>query len=243
MSNTLGRIAAAGLGTGVVCLAIAWTIGGHDLDGLWQHDRWAWRGHGCERTATADNASAERRLAWTGGDTIEIALPATVHFRAGEGPDLIVRGAPDAVANVEIRGNRLVLDCRAPGRVDVTLPGTAFRRIGVSGWANVRLENLNQPELVFTLSGSGDLVAQGTVDRLTATISGSGNARLGDVALKQLTVRISGSGNVEAAPKEAADIKLSGSGSVRLLTRPAHLSSHVSGSGRISQVAETEGKK
>jgi hypothetical protein len=235
MSNILGRIAAAGLGVGVVSLAIAYAIGGNDLDGLWQRNRMGWRGHGCEGPAKADSATSKRHLAWTGGDTIEIALPATVHFRAGDGSDLVLRGAPDAIANVEIRGNRLVLDCRPPGRIDVTLPGTAFRRIGVSGWASVRLENLNQPELVFTVSGSGDLVAQGTVDRLTATISGSGNAHLRDVALKDLTVRISGSGNVEAAPKEAADIKLSGSGNVRLLTRPAHLSSHVSGSGRISQ--------
>jgi len=239
MSNILGRIAVAGIGIGVASLAIAYAIGDSDLDGLWQHGRMGWRGHGCDGPAIADSASSERHLAWSGGDTIEIALPATVHFRAGEGSDLVLRGMPDAIAHVELLGNRLVLDCRSPGRIDVTLPGNAFRRIGVSGWANVKLENLNQPELVFTVSGSGDLVAQGTVDRLTATISGSGNAHLRDMALKELTVRISGSGNVEAAPKEAADIKLSGSGNVRLLTRPAHLNTHVSGSGRISQ-AETQ---
>jgi hypothetical protein len=46
---------------------------------------------------------------------------------------------------------------------------------------------------------------------------------------------VSGSGNIEAAPTESADIDLSGSGNVRLLTHPTQLRSHVSGSGRITQ--------
>jgi hypothetical protein len=53
--------------------------------------------------------------------------------------------------------------------------------------------------------------------------------------MKELTAKISGSGKVEAAPKDAADIKISGSGDVRLLSRPTHFSSRVSGSGRITQ--------
>ena len=40
---------------------------------------------------------------------------------------------------------------------------------------------------------------------------------------------------VEAAPKDTADIKISGSGDVKLLSRPVTLTSKVSGSGRISQ--------
>ena len=55
--------------------------------------------------------------------------------------------------------------------------------------------------------------------------------------MKQLTVDISGSGKVEAAPKDTADVRISGSGDVKLLSRPANLTSKVSGSGRISQAA------
>ena len=45
-------------------------------------------------------------------------------------------------------------------------------------------------------------------------------------------------GDLEAAPKDEADITISGSGHVRLLARPASLRSKVSGSGRITQAAE-----
>ena len=82
----------------------------------------------------------------------------------------------------------------------------------------------------------GTARAQGSVDQATIKLSGSGEAKLGDLAMKQLKVDISGSGKVEAAPKDSADVRISGSGDVKLLSRPANLTSKVSGSGRISQV-------
>ena len=60
--------------------------------------------------------------------------------------------------------------------------------------------------------------------------------------MKQLTVKISGSGNIEAAPKDDADINISGSGNVRLLSRPAPpqqpcrgLRAHHPGLGRLGR--------
>ena len=241
MSRTLGRIAFFGLGIGFVSLALAYTLGGRDSYRMFDHhDLFAW--HGCGGEATG---SGERRLTWNGGDTIDIAVPARVRFRGGEGNEILLRGAPDLIGHVELRGSRLFLDCRSGTRaVEITLPGRAFRRINLSGWAQLDMENLDQPELAINISGSGNLRGQGSVDRLTLHVSGSGDAKLGDLAVKQLAVKISGSCNVEAAPKDEADVKISGSGSVRLLTRPAHLRSHVSGSGRITQVAEaTDTKK
>ncbi|MFI5001360.1 MAG: GIN domain-containing protein, partial [Reyranellales bacterium] len=192
-------------------------------------------------------AASERRLKWDGGDTVDIALPATVHYRSGEGDEVIVRGAPDVVANVEIYGGRIRLDCHGSRArsVDITLPGRAFRRVSLSGSGKVRMENISQPELALKIAGSGAFSAQGSVDRVTVSIAGSGDASLAELAVKQLTVKIAGSGNVEAAPKDVADISLSGSGNVRLLTRPARLRSHVAGSGRISQapLEAADGKK
>ena len=54
-----------------------------------------------------------------------------------------------------------------------------------------------------------------------------------------------GSGDVEAAPTDDADIRISGSGKVNLLTRPARLNAKVSGSGRITQppLEAAQGKK
>jgi len=235
MPRTLGWIAALGLGVGVVSLSLAYATGGGEVDRLLSRSRFALQ-------SCSDNkgtsGGAERRLAWTGGDTIDIALPATVHFRGGAGDEVVVRGTPDVIAHIEVHDGRITLDCRGDvsRAIAIELPGRAFRAVRISGSAKVTLDNLSQPELALTISGSGSMRAQGSVDQITATISGSGDTRLGDVALKRLTAKISGSGSIEAAPKEDADIHISGSGNVKLLSRPVRLTSKVAGSGRISQL-------
>jgi hypothetical protein len=232
MSKALHRIATFGLGIGIVSLALAYALGGNDFEKLLNHS-------GAFAQACGDGGAlaSERRLAWTDADAIDIALPATVHFRAGEGNEIVLRGPPDTIAHIELQGERLTLNCRwSTGRdLDITLPGRPFRRVSVSGSGKLSMENLNQPELSLGISGSGALRGQGSVGRLSVTISGSGTARLADVTVKQLTVKISGSGNMEAAPKDEADISISGSGNVRLLSRPARLKSHIAGSGRVIQ--------
>jgi hypothetical protein len=242
MVRPLAWTAIGGLSVGVVCLSLAYATGGSPLR------RMVDLGLSSVGSCKANGATAsERRLKWEGDDTVNIAGSAIVHYRGGDGDEVIVRGAPDVVANVEVQGSRITINCRGAGSrtADITLPGRIFRKMHLSGSGKVLLENVNQPDLVLAISGSGSLRAQGSVDRLTVSITGSGGANLADLALKQLTVKAAGSGNIEAAPKDVADITLSGAGNVRLLTRPAQLRSHVSGSGRITQapLEAADGKK
>lgn len=234
MVRNLGWIAVGGLSIGVTCLSLASAIGGDGVYGL------VGRGFAFDRSCGGDDAKAdpnatERRWTWDGGDKVDIALPATVHFHGGDGDEVIARGPPEILAHIEVGGGRITLDCRGARwrKVDIILPGRAFRHIGLSGSGTVIMENVNQPDLNLRISGSGDLQARGASDHVTVKISGSGRARLAELAMKDFTVDVSGSGNVEAAPKNAADIKVSGSGNVRLFGHPAQLRSHIAGSGRI----------
>src|SRR5262245_34143259 len=124
MSTMLGRIAAFGLGIGVVSLALAYALGGRDAFRVFDHGPFA---HACGE----GTGSGERRLVWTGGDTIDIALPARVRLRGGEGNDIFLHGAPGVIDRIELRGSRLLLDCRSgsSSTTEITLPGKAFRRI------------------------------------------------------------------------------------------------------------------
>jgi len=241
MSRTLGWIAAAGLGVGVASLSLAYAIGGSEIRHLLAGDVLGLAACGDATTMGA----AERGLPWAAGDTIELSLGTPLRLVPGEGSEVVVRGAPDAIGHVELRGSRLTVDCRlATSRtIEVELPARALRHLRIAGFARATVEKLSQPEMTVSISGSGNVRLQGSVDRLAATISGSGDVRLADVDIKRLTVKISGSGNVEAAPKDEADLTISGSGNVRLLSRPASLRTKVSGSGRISQPVEAADKK
>jgi hypothetical protein len=242
MVRPLGWTAIGGLSIGVVCLSLAYATGGSTLR------RMVDLGLSSAETCDSNGATAsERRLKWDGDDTVDIAGSAIVHYRGGEGDEVIVRGSPDVVANVEVRGGRISINCHETRSrtVDITLPGRIFRKMHLSGSGKVLAENVSQPDLVLAISGSGSLRAQGSVDRLTVSITGSGGAKLAELAVKELTVKVAGSGNIEAAPKDLADITVSGAGNVRLLTRPGQLRSHVSGSGRITQapLEAADGKK
>ena len=234
MVRPLAWVAAGGLGVGIVFLSLAYATGGSDLRRSVELGFDMPFGRSCEKTGAT---ASERRLKWDGDDTVNISGFATVHYRGGEGDEVIVRGSPEVVANVEVQGGDITLNCRGAGSrtLDITLPGRIFRKIHLSGAGKVLLENVSQPDLVLDISGSGSMNAQGSVDRLTVSISGSGRAKLADLAAKQLTVKVSGSGNIEAAPRDAADINVSGAGIVQLLTRPGQLRSRVTGSGRITQ--------
>ncbi|CAN5748316.1 hypothetical protein BH11PSE3_BH11PSE3_51650 [soil metagenome] len=246
MARLLGWIAVGGLSVGFSSLALAYVLAGRDFGVLLEPS--SFLAQACsENRGGVDAQQAERRLAWTGDDTIEISLPANVRYRGGDGSELIVRGAPGVIAHVEVRHGRIVLDCRRFGDfqdIEITLPGRAFRRIALSGSARLAMENVNQPDLALKISGSGTVRAQGSVSHATITVAGSGDARLANLSMKELTAKISGSGKVEATPRDAADIHISGSGDVRLLSHPARLRSHVAGSGRITQVSldTAEGK-
>lgn len=242
MTRILGWVATVGLGVGVVSLGIAYALGGSDLAYLLGRSTFALRA--CKE-GPASQAVAERRMTWSGGNAIDIALPATVRFRGGEGRDILVRGAPDLIANVDIDGSHLRLKCRwstANRDIEIELPGS-FRRVGLSGSGKVTMDNLNQRRLALRISGSGDISAQGTVERLSVTLAGSGNARLAELSAKELKVEIAGSGNVDATARDEADIRIAGSGDVRLHGHPARLKSRVAGSGRISQLEAAESKK
>jgi hypothetical protein len=243
MIRILRWVAAIGLGVGISSLTIAFLIGGFDVRHFW--DRANFNLQACGDGSAPANA-AERHLAWSGGDRLELVVPATVRLRMGGSGDIVVRGAPDAISHIDVRGDRLVLGCRGQASsrdIEVTLPGNAFRRIDIFGWARLEMVDLNQPELALRLHGSGSIRARGTVDRLSLTVSGSGNGQLADLAIKELSLKISGSGDVEAAPRDAADVSISGSGTVRLLTRPARLKTHISGSGRVLQPSAEASEK
>ncbi len=245
MVRPLAWTAIGGLSVGIVSLSLAYALGDNAMHRL--VDVGSYLGSSsCDSAASA--TQSERRLAWSGGDTVEVALPATVRYRGGDGDEVIVRGPSDVIDRVRIDGGHITLDCRGFTRlreVEVVLPGRAFRHVGLSGSGRLVMENVNQPDLAVRLSGSGNISAQGKADHVTVTISGAGRALLADLATQQLTVKVSGSGRIEAAPTESADIDLSGSGTVRLLSRPAQLRSHVSGSGRITQAPfdSADGKK
>lgn len=259
MIRTLFIIAGAALVLCVVTVGGAVAIGGHDL----QRHGWVWtlkddngesirfervRGGGTEDLGPFTT----RTLAWTGGEILQVDSSINVEYVQGSAASVVITGPKRLVDRVRLQDGRLDLGDgdervvfgwndgnfsarseRDELKVVVTAPGV--RRFVANGAGDLNITGYDQPSMAVDISGSADVTATGRTDRLDLTISGSGDADLDSLTVRDAKVAISGSGDANIAPTGEVEIDIDGSGDVSLANRPAQLNSSVSGSGGVYQ--------
>ncbi|MES2295098.1 MAG: DUF2807 domain-containing protein [Pseudomonadota bacterium] len=243
MRTKLAIIAVSGFAISAVCLGGAFALGGRalgtavfgtDLASLADLPR-------CDTKAQPVATASSRSLPWDGnGDRAAVALPANVHYQAGSGDQLVVKGDPDFVAHIRVKDGLVSLDCNGnfhfnkDDRIDVTLPGRrTFKSFALLGTGDVQLSGLSQPEVKLSIAGAGDIRADGKTDNLKVDVRGSGNLKLGDLAAKTVDVDIKGSGKAEVAPEDSLNVDLAGSGTIYLRREPKKIETSIHGSGHI----------
>jgi hypothetical protein len=242
MVGKLGWLAAGGFGIGIVSFSVLAALGANQLSG-WHLGEILSLATSCHDDADAkiDPTVTERHWVWDGGDTVDIDVPATVHYRGGSGDEVIARGSPEAIAHIRVRNGKITQSCSgrwARNDLDITLPGRAFRSVGMAGSGRLIMQDVNQPRLDLSLAGSGSVLAQGSSDRVKLSIAGAGKAKLADLKMKRLDIHIAGSGNIEAAPQDEVNVDIAGSGDVRLLSDPPQVHTNIMGSGRVIRASE-----
>ena len=247
MTRTLVLIAFSGFILAVACIAGAIALGGNTL--LHHHwgRHWAvdwddghhWRGD--DDHPAADGASTTREIAWPGGDKIEFDVPADVQYTQGPGPGkLVVTGPRDALDRLELSQGELQYrddDNFDDTRLTVVMTAPDVRHFSISGDNKLDIAGYDQDELAVEVSGHGTVSAKGKAQSVNVDISGDGDIDMSGLASKSARADISGSGRASIAPTDEADVSISGSGEIDLLTHPAKLNSDVSGSGRVVEGA------
>jgi hypothetical protein len=251
MTRVLVIIAVTGFLVSIICLtaavgvvgpdaiargALSWRPGfgwnfGRDYDG--------WRIHYHHNEDDEDGGPPTTRLiAWPGGDSIDVDLPANVKYTQAVGPaKLEVTGPRKAVADVKVDGGHIRFDHDRDDEANLTIVMSApsVTRFAMSGSGKLAIADYSQDRLTVDLSGDSEVSAAGHAKAIELSISGSAHADLGRVMAKSAKVDIKGSGDAIVAPTDAAKIDISGSGDVTLLTDPAKLESNVSGSGGVQR--------
>jgi multidrug efflux pump subunit AcrA (membrane-fusion protein) len=113
----------------------------------------------------------------------------------------------------------------------ITVPSLKLAR--VSGSGDLKVTGLNGGETDLSISGSGNVEAQGKLQKLDVSISGSGSAKMEGLVVNEAEVSISGSGSAIVDVRESLDVRVSGSGSVRYLSQPKDIDTSISGSGSV----------
>ena len=209
-------------------------------DGDWDWDRGdRWDRH--DRWAGDNGPQATRDLVWTGGDTLEIEVPAEVRYTQAAGPAKItISGPRRAVDDVEIENGHIRFDhgrsrSHYGSKLTIVMTAPDITRFDIHGSSSLAIADYKQDRLRIDLSGNADVTAAGEVNVAELDISGSAEADLGKLKAKGAEVDIAGSGEATIAPTEWAKVDISGSGDVTLLTNPPKLESDISGSGSIHQ--------
>jgi hypothetical protein len=250
MIRVLVMIAVTGFLMSVVTLSTAVAIGGPDIisdvarngwGGHWSgNNHWSWDDRDFDdRRGRNGGPQGTRELAWTGGDTLEVDVPAEITYTQATGAGkLTVTGPQRDLDNLVLEGGHLRFTHgrhRHHGDLTIVMTAPAVSRFNLNGSGRLAIQDYKQDKLSIDISGDTEISAKGEAKGLTLSMSGSGQTDFSDLKLGDADVDIDGSGQATLAPTGVANINISGSGDVTLLTRPSKLESNVSGSGSIHQ--------
>jgi hypothetical protein len=243
MIRVLVMIAVTGFLVSVVTLSTAVAIGGPEVltdtawNG-WRHGNFHWDSDWSDDGRGRSGAQGSREMAWTGGDTLDVDVPADITYTQAPGAGkLTITGPQRALDNLVLEDGHLHLRHGRYRSADLTIVMTApaVSRFNLNGEGRLAIADYKQDKLSIDVSGNTQISAKGETKGLSLSMSGSGQTDLADLKLGDADIDIDGSGEATLAPTGAANINISGSGDVTLLSRPSKLETNVSGSGSIHQ--------
>jgi hypothetical protein len=173
--------------------------------------------------------------------SVELRGIGTVEVRRGSPQKVTVSGDDNVVPLVttEVEGSTLVVDekngnftTRQPLVVAVVAPELDSSIL--TGAGELRVTGVSGPGFDASLSGTGKLDVDGSVDTLNATVSGAGSAQLEHLVAGDASVSVSGVGSVHVNATHSLDASVPGAGSVLYDGHPAQVTTNVTGVGSVA---------
>jgi hypothetical protein len=159
-----------------------------------------------------------------------------VRVHAGEKViDRVVTESSGGVLTIDIRDRGIVIGEDPLGDASVEVQASALEGVDVDGAGDVVLDGIDADEFELRLQGAGDVVASGTVDRLTASIEGAGDANLLDLEARTARIEVQGAGDAEVNVSEQLDVSVEGAADVAYTGNP-RVTSDISGAGDIRRI-------
>lgn len=202
---------------------------------------WAFHGSGIGSGTVHGSGHAAAQTRSVGAFTgVDLAGSNIVSITVGSPKSVVVHADDNLLDKVttRVQGGRLVVgqtpgsfSTKAPMRVDVTTP--TLGTVVLSGSGIVTVSGVTGQLLKVDLPGSGIVRATGTVARLDVSVDGSGDAELRDLTATAAHATVGGSGRVLVTATDSLDASIAGSGAIMYAGSPAHVTTHVTGSGAV----------
>jgi hypothetical protein len=172
---------------------------------------------------------------------IDMSIGADLIITIGSPQKLTVTIDDNLLDNIRTRVRGHTLEIESHGSfsskkncvIEITV--ASLEEIDISGSGEITLKNLDAKEFTFDMSGSGSFEATGKVEQLFIELSGSGDIDTRDLIAQEVEVEISGSGSAVVYAAASLDGDITGSGNIRYVNEPEHVSTRVTGSGSVDR--------
>jgi hypothetical protein len=183
-----------------------------------------------------------RELTWSGGEELEVRVPARILYTQGATPRFTVSGPSRTLDALELDGDtlRFTHRLRDTGRITVTMTAPSVSRFELNGAQELTIADYDQDRLEVSLRGAGEVTGRGRAREVEVEIMGAGEVDLGGLAARSAEVSIAGAGDATVSPTDSVEVNIAGAGDVTLTTRPSKVEQHVAGAGGIHYAAPAE---
>ena len=163
--------------------------------------------------------------------TVKIGSPQSVEVTAKERiMDKVETTVDNGTLTIKLKRGSY----RSHGAISADITVAALEGLSISGSGDADISGVDSEVLVFKISGSGDIRADGACGDLTVKISGSGDIDTKELHCVNAEVGISGSGDADVYASAEFSGKISGSGDIGLYGGARMQQVSVAGSGDIS---------
>ena len=180
-----------------------------------------------------DGAAVTRELPWDGSESLTLEVPANVRFVQSDGPArVVVTGPKRSVDGFTARGGVLSDDRWHTGKpIEVVVHAPRITHFSLKGSDQLVVEDYDQSQLVVETTGRAEVRAAGRVGHLKLQLQGFGWVDMSGLKASEADVSVAGSRHALVAASERA--RISGNGSVVLVTRPKAVDLDLGESGRV----------
>ena len=171
---------------------------------------------------------------------VQLNALADVVFSVARAYSVSITGPADILPLVltSLDNGRLTIGLSAPvvlaAPLRVAITGPSLQAVSIPGAGTLRASGLHEASIDLRLSGSGSIVAEGTVGSVRAAISGSGEVDASALRAQRLDAQVSGSGRILGYASDTASVALTGSGDIIVAGKPHQRAVSRTGSGQVS---------
>ena len=189
----------------------------------------------------ADPGSASSTRSVPEFHAIDLAGTLEIEVTTGKPASVELIGDADLLDKVTttVKNGVLVVDTKFPRndhghhhmKARVTAPDLSS--IAISGTGAMKVTGIANESLTISLPGTGAVTAAGSTGALHVIVDGTGQVAAKDLAARDATVEVGGTGQATLRATQSLDARITGTGSIDVLGRPARVKKAVTGLGSI----------